>query len=225
MRLDDPVTGPLLGTISVPNTAAGRRGGFDARDPAVVGKHKLIFAFPTAAWTSIRSVQRGLEAESELLGGSHGQRLNRRRFLGAAIGTGAAVAGAGSLAPAAPAAVGSRAAASRAIAADPAVTMRRVMDNSQDDARRVLRWLGRAGSPGAVPALRVDRAAVPAELDAPGCACSRATAGLDLDPPTRPGGTATAENLEYAAELGQEYTGLVVPAPYTEERFRRSPSR
>ena len=72
--------------------------------------------------------------------------LNRRRFLGAAIGTGAALAGAGSLAPAAPAAGGS---ASGSVPRNrrgiQLWTMRRVMDNSQDDARSVLRWLGRAG--------------------------------------------------------------------------------
>ncbi len=48
VRLDDPVSGPLLGTIAVPNT-----GGWETRQDFTLaiqppaGKHKLVFAFPT----------------------------------------------------------------------------------------------------------------------------------------------------------------------------------
>jgi PKD repeat protein len=48
VRLDDPVSGPLLGTIDVPNT-----GGWETRQDFTLpiqppsGAHKLVFAFPT----------------------------------------------------------------------------------------------------------------------------------------------------------------------------------
>ena len=73
------------------------------------------------------------------------QGINRRRFLGAAVGTAAAMAAAGSVAPAAPASGSSSGSVPRNRRGIQLYTMRRVMDNSQDDARRVLRWLGRAG--------------------------------------------------------------------------------
>ena len=92
------------------------------------------------------------------------QGINRRRFLGAAVGSGAALAGAGSLAPAAPASGSSSGSVPRDRRGIQLYTMRRVMDNSQADARRVLRWLGRAGYTEVEPYWRFEwtPAAVPA---------------------------------------------------------------
>lgn len=157
------------------------------------------------------------------------QGLNRRRFLGAAIGTGAALTGAGSLATAAPAAGGS---ASGSVPRDRRAiqlwTMRRVMDNSQDDARRVLRWLGRAGYRLVEPYWRFEWTAQQfrAELDSAGLRVLSSHDGLDIDPASTTWRDSYRQNLEYAAELGQEYTGLSwYPPPYTEERFRQIAER
>lgn len=77
------------------------------------------------------------------------QGLNRRRFLGTAIGTGVAAAGAGSFAsPAFGDAAGNRASSGgvpRNRRGIQLYSLRRIMDNSQADARTVLRWLGRNG--------------------------------------------------------------------------------
>jgi sugar phosphate isomerase/epimerase len=152
------------------------------------------------------------------------KRLNRRRFLGAAIGTGAAVAGTGSLAPAAaPAAVGSP---SRSVPLNrrgiQLYTMRRVMDNSQADARRVLRWLGRAGYTEVEPYWRFEWTPQQfrAELDAAGLRVLASHDGLDIDPLSTTWRDSYKANLEYAAELGQQYTGLAwYDRPYNEQRF------
>jgi sugar phosphate isomerase/epimerase len=155
--------------------------------------------------------------------------LNRRRFLGAAMGTGAALAGAGSLAPAAPAAPGgSGGRVPRDRRGIQLWTMRRVMDNSQDDARRVLRWLGRAGYTQVEPYWRFEWTAQQfrAELDRAGLRVLSSHDGLDLDPASATWRDSYRENLEYAAELGQQYTGLSwYPPPYTEDRFRQIADR
>ena len=64
---------------------------------------------------------------------------------------------------------------------------------------------------------RLDRDAVPAaSCGAPACAASRAT--TDPASPARSTGSAYRETLEYAAELGQKYTGLAWwPGPYNQE--------
>ena len=50
--------------------------------------------------------------------------------------------------------------------------------------------------------------------------------GLDIDPPSTTWRDSYRENLEYAAELGQQYTGLAwYPPPYTEARFRQIAQR
>jgi hypothetical protein len=131
------------------------------------------------------------------------QRLNRRRFLGAAIGTGAAMAGAGSLAPAAPAASGS---SSGSVPADrrgiQLYTMRRVMDNSQDDARRVLRWLGRVGYTEVEPYWRFEWTPQQfrAELERAGLRVLASHDGLDIDPASTTWRDSYRENLEYASD-------------------------
>jgi sugar phosphate isomerase/epimerase len=157
------------------------------------------------------------------------QGLNRRRFIGAAIGTGAAAAGVGSLAPAA-SARGSASGGSvpgnrRGIQL---YTMRRVMDNSQEDARRVLRWLGRAGYTEVEPYWRFEwtPAQFRAELDRAGLQVIASHDGLDVDSPDGAWEDGYRQNLEYAAAVGQRYTGLAwYPEPYTEERFKRIAQR
>ncbi len=148
--------------------------------------------------------------------------LNRRRFLGAAIGTGATMAGAGSLAVtgSAQAAGGSVPRNRRGIQL---YTMRRVMDNSQADARRVLRWLGAAGYTEVEPYWRFEWTPQQfrRELDAAGLKVFASHDGLDVDTVGNGWKAGYRQNLEYAAALGQRYTGLAwYPEPYTEERFK-----
>jgi hypothetical protein len=110
------------------------------------------------------------------------QGLNRRRFLGAAIGTRAAAAGAGSLAS--PALGDDGGSVPRNRRGIQLYTMRRVMDNSQEDARRVLRWLGRAGYTEVEPYWRFEwtPAQFRSELDRPRLRVLASYDGLDIDP-------------------------------------------
>jgi sugar phosphate isomerase/epimerase len=140
------------------------------------------------------------------------QNVNRRRFLGAAIGTGAAAAWAPSaLAHGAPREA--RAAAGRSVPRNrrgiQLYTMRRIMEKSQADARHVLQWLGRqgytevetAGHYGWTPA-QFRR-----ELDSAGL---RAVSGHDGPDYHFPAGWQDGyeETLAYAKALGQKFTGL-----------------
>jgi sugar phosphate isomerase/epimerase len=155
------------------------------------------------------------------------QGLNRRRFLGAAIGTGAAAASAGTLAPAA---FGRDDDDDRRGESVPRsrigiqlYSLRRIMDRSQNDARTVLRWLGRngysevetAGHYGWTPAefrRELDRADLRAPSGHDGFDTDLSNANWEGD---------YRESLEYAAELGQQYTGLAwFGEPYNEARFR-----
>ena len=102
-------------------------------------------------------------------------------------------------------------------------TMRRVMDNSQADARRVLRWLGRNGSTEVEPYWRFEWTPqqFQAELDAAGLTVNASHDGLDVDTKDNSWRDRYRANLEYAAALGQKYTGLAwYPEPYTAERFK-----
>jgi sugar phosphate isomerase/epimerase len=155
--------------------------------------------------------------------------LNRRRFIGAAIGTGAA-AGAASLSPAAALAgdSGSGDDVPRNRRGIQLYTMRRVMDNSQDDARRILRWLGRAGYAEVEPYWRFEWTPEQfrRELDAAGLRVLASHDGLDVDSTGDGWRDGYRQNLEYAAALGQRFTGLAwYPEPYTEERFKRIAQR
>jgi sugar phosphate isomerase/epimerase len=157
------------------------------------------------------------------------QGLNRRRFLGAAIGTGAMAAGAGSLAsPAIAHDGGGRGSVPRNRRGIQLYTMRRVMDNSQEDARRVLRWLGRAGYTEVEPYWRFEWTPEQfrRELDAADLKVIASHDGLDVDSPDPAWRDGYRQNLEYAAALGQRYTGLAwYPPPYTEERFKQIAER
>ncbi len=156
------------------------------------------------------------------------QGLNRRRFLGAAMGTGAAAA-TGVLAPSA-LGNGRKAHAAAGSGKVPRnrrgiqlYTMRRIMEKSQADASSVLRWLGRngytevetAGHYGWTPA-QFRR-----ELDRAGL---KAISGHDGPDFTFPAGWQDSyeETLAYAKALGQKFTGLAWQnLPTTEESYRK----
>jgi sugar phosphate isomerase/epimerase len=131
------------------------------------------------------------------------QQLNRRRFLGAAIGADAS-------------------GVPRNRRGIQLYTMRRVMDNSQEEARRGLRRLGAMGYTEVEPYWRFEWTPQQfrRELDAAGLRVLASHDGLDIEPDSATWRDSYRENLEYAAELGQRYTGLAwYPPPYTEERF------
>ena len=158
------------------------------------------------------------------------QGLNRRRFIGAAIGSGAAAATAGSYAPAAFADDDDNRGGSvpRNRRGIQLYTMRRVMDNSQDDARNVLRWLGRNGYSEVEPYWRFEWTPQQfrRELERAGLRASASHDGLDIDPNNANWRDGYRQNLEYAAELGQRWTGLAwYPEPYNEARFRQIAQR
>jgi sugar phosphate isomerase/epimerase len=153
------------------------------------------------------------------------QGLNRRRFLGAAMGTGAAAA-TGALAPAALAhgrhghghghsRGGSVPKNRRGIQL---YTMRRIMDRSQDDARTVLRWLGRNGYTEVETAGHYGWTAAEfrGELRRAGLRAVSGHDGPDFNfPPNWQDAYRTT--LEYAAELGQKFTGWAwFPGPYND---------
>ena len=145
--------------------------------------------------------------------------LNRRRFLGAAIGTGAAAAGAGALAPTALGrgrgwGRGPRGHVPRNRRGIQLYTMREKMQN-QSQARSVLRWLGRNGYTEVETAGHYGWTAAQFrdELRRAGL---RAVSGHDGPDFSRSDWRDTYPAiLEYAAELGQQYTGLAwFPGPY-----------
>jgi sugar phosphate isomerase/epimerase len=153
------------------------------------------------------------------------QNVNRRHFLGAAIGTGAAAA----LAPDALArgrhghARAQR--ASGGSSSTPAkrrgiqlYTMRRIMERSQADASNVLRWLGRQGYTEVETAGHYGWTAPQfrSELERAGL---RAVSGHDGPgfPATAGWQTGYRETLDYARDLGQKFTGLAWwPGPYND---------
>ena len=150
--------------------------------------------------------------------------MNRRRFFGAALATGAVAA----LPPAAAAGSSSGGGVPRNRRGIQLYTLRRVMDNSQADARRWLRRLGAMGYTEVEPYWRFEwtPAQFRRELDAAGLRVLASHDGLDVDTPGDGWRDGYRQNLEYAAELGQVYTGLAwYPPPYTEERFKQIAQR
>jgi sugar phosphate isomerase/epimerase len=152
--------------------------------------------------------------------------LNRRRFLGAAIGTGAAAATAGSWAPVAAAQGGGGAAGGRRTVPNNRIgiqlyTLREIMTDRRS-VRRVLNQLGAMGYTEVEMAGHYDLpvAQLRGLLDDAGLRPVSGHDGFDL----APGDAWKApyqESLEYAAELGQKFSGLAwFPGPYTEEFFR-----
>ena len=151
------------------------------------------------------------------------QNVNRRRFLGAAIGTGAAAA----MAPSA-LAHGRHGRSERAANAGSSVprnrrgiqlyTMREKMKN-QAQARDVLRFLGRNGYTEVETAGHYDWTAAQfrAELKAAGLKARLGARRPGLHLPAPSWQDAYRTTLEYAAALGQKYTGWAwFPGPYND---------
>jgi sugar phosphate isomerase/epimerase len=154
------------------------------------------------------------------------QRLNRRRFLGAAMGTGAAAATAGAWAPAA---VATRSDATDVVPRDAIgiqlYSLRRIM-NTQQNAANVLHQLGRMGYAEVEMAGHYGYA--PADLrkvlDSAGVRAVSGHDGLDLDGATWR--AAYQHALDAATTLGQRFTGVAWhPGPHTEERYRHLAGR
>jgi sugar phosphate isomerase/epimerase len=152
--------------------------------------------------------------------------LNRRGFLGAAIGTGAAAAAAG-----APSALagrdwdwhGSHDEVPRKRRGIQLYTMRRLIENGSQTPAQVFRALGRMGYAEVETAghygLTADE--MRRELARAGL---RAVSGHDGPDFNFPAGWQSGyrETLEFAAELGQRYTGFAwFPGPYDDEDYYR----
>ena len=153
--------------------------------------------------------------------------LNRRRFLGAAIGTGAAAAAAGTWTPGASAQSGGSAAGGRRTVPNNRIaiqlyTLREIMTDRRS-VRRVLNQLGAMGYTEVEMAGHYDLTAPQLRglLDDAGL---RPVSGHDGFPIVADDSWKGPyqEALDYAAELGQKYTGLAhFGGPYDEARFQR----
>jgi sugar phosphate isomerase/epimerase len=149
--------------------------------------------------------------------------LNRRRFLGAAVGTGAAAAAAGSWVPSAGAQDGGGA-ARRSVPSNrigiQLYTLREIMTDRRS-VRRVLNELGAMGYTEVEMAGHYD---LPAEqlrglIDDAGLRAVSGHDGFDLAPGDA-WKSAYEQSLEYAVALGQKFTGFAwFPGPYTSEYF------
>ena len=156
------------------------------------------------------------------------QNVNRRRFLGAAIGTGAAAA----VAPSALAhgrhgkrddhAHGGSGRVPRNRISSQLYSWRRVMERSQADAEKMLRTLARLGYTEVETAGHYGWTAkqYKAVLDRYGL---KATSGHDGPDFNFPAGWQDTyrTTLEYSKALGQKFTGFAWhPGPHTEERYK-----
>jgi sugar phosphate isomerase/epimerase len=154
------------------------------------------------------------------------QHLNRRRFLGAAIGTGAAAAAAGSWAPTAGAQGGS-AGARRGVPNNrigiQLYSLRRLMPNGDRRAvRSMFNWLGRAGYTEVEMAghYEFDPALLRRWIDEAGLRAPSGHDGFDLAEGDA-WKSGYEQTLENAVALGQKYTGLAwFEGPYTTEYFK-----
>jgi sugar phosphate isomerase/epimerase len=152
--------------------------------------------------------------------------LNRRRFLGAALGTGAAAATAGSWAPTAGAQAGGggggRSVPSNRIGIQ-LYTMRRLMPNG--DRRAVRRILNQLGSMGYTEVEMAGHYDLPVEqlrglIDDAGLRAVSGHDGFDLAPGDA-WKSAYAQALQDAVTLGQKFTGFPwFGGPYTTEFFK-----
>jgi sugar phosphate isomerase/epimerase len=152
--------------------------------------------------------------------------LNRRRFLGAAIGTGAAAATAGSWAPVAAAQGGGGAAGGRRSVPNNRIgiqlySLRRLMPNGDRRAvRSMFNWLGRVGYTEVEMAGHYDfePAQVRRWIDDAGLRASSGHDGVNIDPSNTTWQEEYKQTLENANILGQQYTGLAwFPPPYDDE--------
>jgi sugar phosphate isomerase/epimerase len=153
-------------------------------------------------------------------------KLNRRGFLGAAVGTGAAAAAAGSWAPAA--ATAQAPGTSGSVPANRVgiqlYSLRRLMPNGDAGAvRRMFNWLGRAGYTEVEMAgyYGFTAAQVRGWVDAAGLRAPSGHDGLNIDVPDGQWESAYAATLEGAKTLGQQFTGFAWhPGPHTVERYK-----
>jgi sugar phosphate isomerase/epimerase len=152
--------------------------------------------------------------------------LNRRRFLGAAIGTGAAAAASGSWTPAARAqgAGGGRHSVPNNRIGIQLYSLRRLMPNGDRRAvRNMFNWLGRAGYTEVEMAGHYDFTPqqVRGWIDDAGLRAVSGHDGLDLDKPDGQWEAAYQAALEGAKTLGQQFTGVAWhPGPHTVERYK-----
>jgi sugar phosphate isomerase/epimerase len=152
--------------------------------------------------------------------------LNRRRFLGAAIGTGAAAATAGAWTPTATAQGGGggrRNVPNNRIGIQ-LYSLRRLMpENDRRAVRNMLNWLGRAGYTEVEMAGYYGFTAkqVRTWIDDAGLRAVSGHDGLNLDVPDGQWESAYEATLEGAKTLGQQFTGVAWhPGPHTVERYK-----
>jgi sugar phosphate isomerase/epimerase len=157
------------------------------------------------------------------------QNVNRRRFLGAAIGTGAAAAWAPSaLAHGRQGKRGRRGSRNGGSGSVPTnrissqlYSWRRVMERSQADAENMLRTLARLGYTEVETAGHYGWTAKQYRtvLERYGLRASSGHDGPDVNAPGWE--TSYPATLEYAKELGQKYTGFAWhPGPHTEAQYK-----
>jgi sugar phosphate isomerase/epimerase len=152
--------------------------------------------------------------------------LNRRRFLGAAIGTGAAAATAGSWAPAAGAKGGGDelgSVPSNRIGIQLYSLRRLLPEGDRQAVRRMFNWLGRVGYTEVEPAgyYGFTAAQIRGWIDDAGLRAPSAHDPLNIDPANTTWQDEYKRTLENANTLGQKYTGFAwFGPPYGSERFR-----
>lgn len=155
--------------------------------------------------------------------------VNRRRFLGAAIGTGAAAAAAGAWAPTAGAARQSGGGGGKRNVPNNRIgiqlySLRRLMANNDRQAvRRMFNWLGRAGYTEVEMAGYYGFTAkqIKPWIQDAGLRAASGHDGLNLDVPDGQWEAAYQKTLEDAKFLGQSFTGVAWhPGPHTVERYK-----
>lgn len=154
--------------------------------------------------------------------------LNRRRFLGAAVGTGAAAAAAGHWSPAAIAQGGGGGGGRRNVPNNrigiQLYSLRRLMPNNDRRAvRGMFNWLGRAGYTEVEMAGYYGFTAQQVRnwIDDAGLRAVSGHDGLNLDLPNGQWEKAYETTLAGAKTLGQQFTGVAWhPGPHTVERYK-----
>ena len=154
--------------------------------------------------------------------------VNRRRFLGTAIGTGAAAAAAGAWTPAARAQQGGGGGGRRSVPNNrigiQLYSLRRLMPNGDRQAvRQMLNWLGRVGYTEVEMAgyYGFNANQVANWVQNAGLRAVSGHDSLNLDAPNGQWETAYARTLEGANTLGQQFTGVAWhPGPHTVERYK-----
>ena len=160
------------------------------------------------------------------------QNLNRRRFLGAAVGTGAAAAAAGAWVPSA-GAQGRVAGSNRQVPNNrigiQLYTMReQITQGNRQSVRRVLNFLGANGFSEVETAgyYGFTAAQLRSWLDSAGLRAASGHDPLNIDPASTTWAEEYKTTLENANTLGQKLTGLAYQQePFTEERYKQLAQR